>query len=395
MTYQRPSSRLGLQPLLLACGVLAWLGVVAPVVVQDSMRCQAPLSWWITVALYQVFYLAQHRANTSGRARLARGAFLAMIVLSLAAVGVYSADGLTPLLFVINMATLGFVFSRAWVVPTLVFFVVILIVILPVQGLGMDWTISYIALLSFAALMVEIAVRETQARAIALETTTELEAMNRQLARTNAELAAAQSRLARQRVDEERLRIARDLHDAIGHQLTVLSLNLEVASHLTQGRAAAHVDKSRDLTKEILGSIRTVVSTMRDPGLHLAAELSKLTEGVAASGLDIEVQLGDGLQGLPPGVTEVLVRIAQEALTNVTKHADATRVRLAVHQDDGWVVESIQDNGRGVAHVAVGNGIAGMQERVQALGGTVRWTTGPSQGFRLEVRMPVRLEEIV
>jgi signal transduction histidine kinase len=241
--------------------------------------------------------------------------------------------------------------------------------------------------------MVEIAVRETQARGIALASTAELQRSNQRLTRTNAELARAQAQLARQQVDEERLRIARDLHDAIGHQLTALTLNLEVASHLVEGRAAPHVEQSRELAKQVLGSIRSVVSTMRDPGLQLAGELRRLAGQLPAAQLEVQVQVEPSLDRLPAPVAEVLVRSAEEGLTNAARHAQAGQVWLDVRHQDGSVEMVMRDNGVGAAQVLPGDGFLGMTERVQQLGGTVSWTTQPAGGFQLAVRIPAQPKE--
>ena len=310
-----------LRMLLMACGVLAWAGVILPVLVQPEARVEAPALWWIGVVAHQACYLVQH--FTTGEVRYPKliwASGIGMVLSGVCATAVWLAEGLTPLLLVINVASLGFVLARAWAIAMLLANAAFITVALPMQGLGWDWTISYYALMFFATIMVSIAVRESAASQLSLEATTKLAAANERLRAANRELAQAQAQLARQRVDEERLRIARDLHDTIGHQLTALTLNLEVAAHIVEGRATPHVEQSRELAKGILGDIRQVVSRMRDPGVGIEPEVRRLADNVSA-GIDVQVHVDERLDVLPPATAEAVVRVVQEGLTNTARHS--------------------------------------------------------------------------
>lgn len=144
-----------------------------------------------------------------------------------------------------------------------------------------SWAFAFAGMIAFAAIVVEISVREFYARALVASTSAELAQANATLSLANTELAAAHQRLAQAQVllaersrTEERLRIARDLHDSIGHQVTALTLDLEVASHLAQGPITEHVARSKALAREILAEMRGVVSAMRDESVNLPGELS-------------------------------------------------------------------------------------------------------------------------
>ncbi len=390
-----------LRMLLMACGVLAWAGVILPVLVQPESRVEAPSLWWIGVVAHQACYLVQH--FTTGEVRYPKliwASGIGMVLSGVCATAVWLAEGLTPLLLVINVASLGFVLARAWAIAMLLANAAFITVALPMQGLGWDWTISYYALMFFATIMVSIAVRESAASQLSLEATTKLAAANERLRAANRELAQAQAQLARQRVDEERLRIARDLHDTIGHQLTALTLNLEVAAHIVEGRATPHVEQSRELAKGILGDIRQVVSRMRDPGVGIEPEVRRLADNVSA-GIDVQVHVDERLDVLPPAAAEAVVRVVQEGLTNTARHSGASHawVRVALESSGPTpsagepgaerVAVEVRDDGRGAGAIAPGNGLLGMTERLRAIGGTLRWAAPAAGGFHLMAHIPL------
>lgn len=390
-----------LRMLLMACGVLAWAGVILPVLVQPESRVEAPSLWWIGVVAHQACYLVQH--FTTGEVRYPKliwASGIGMVLSGVCATAVWLAEGLTPLLLVINVASLGFVLARAWAIAMLLANAAFITVALPMQGLGWDWTISYYALMFFATIMVSIAVRESAASQLSLEATTKLAAANERLRAANRELAQAQAQLARQRVDEERLRIARDLHDTIGHQLTALTLNLEVAAHIVEGRATPHVEQSRELAKGILGDIRQVVSRMRDPGVGIEPEVRRLADNVSA-GIDVQVHVDERLDVLPPAAAEAVVRVVQEGLTNTARHSGASHawVRVALESSGPTpsagepgaerVAVEVRDDGRGADAIAPGNGLLGMTERLRAIGGTLRWAAPAAGGFHLMAHIPL------
>ncbi len=363
-------SRIPLLPMLVATGLLGWLGLVVPVLARTQLRHTAPVIWWVAVVGFLACYLVAAPGTDRPRTALRRSAAIALPVLAVVAVSAWSADGVSPVLFTITMGTAGFVLGPRIVMLLLVIQSVVLLLVMPRQGLGLEWPAVYIAVNCFAALMIEIAVRESHSRQAVQQTAVELRHANLLLARRSR--------------DEERVRIARDLHDTLGHQLTALTLNLEVASHLVQGPAAPHVEQSRELAKGILADIRAVVSEMRDR-LGLAEELRRLAERIPEPLVEIEVD--PALEGATGEVADVVIWIAQEGLTNAVRHAGARLVHLEVRQERGWIVMHVRDDGAGAADLSIGNGLRGMSERVDAAGGTLQWETRPGQGFHLTARL--------
>jgi signal transduction histidine kinase len=206
--------------------------------------------------------------------------------------------------------------------------------------------------------------------------------------RLNAELRATRALLAESSRMSERLRISRELHDLLGHHLTALSLNLEVAGHLTEGKAQEHVRQSHTLAKLLLTDVREAVSEMREErGIDLTNAIRVLAEGVPA--LDVRLDLPETLQIEDPEAAQVLLRCAQEIITNTVRHAGATQLSLILSQGEGGLRLQAKDDGRGAEGATPGNGLRGMRERLSACGGRVDIITAPGQGFALDVRIPL------
>lgn len=206
--------------------------------------------------------------------------------------------------------------------------------------------------------------------------------------RLNSELRATRALLAESARVNERTRISRELHDLLGHQLTALTLNLEVAGHLAEGQALEHVKRSHTLAKLLLGNVREVVSQLRETGaIDLAAALRPLTENVPS--LDIQLEIEDPLNVEDPQRAHVLLRCTQEIITNAVRHAGARHLWIKVYREapDRVVVEA-RDDGIGADMVNVGNGLRGMRERLQQCGGQLQIETRPGEGFRLRATVP-------
>ena len=207
--------------------------------------------------------------------------------------------------------------------------------------------------------------------------------------RLNAELRATRALLAESARVNERTRISRELHDLLGHHLTALSLNLEVASHLTEGRAQEHVRQAHTLARLLLTDVREAVSQLRDAsgGIDLAAALRPLADHVPA--LDIELDVQSPLAVEDPERAHVMLRCTQEMITNAVRHAHARRLRIRVwRQADALMLEA-SDDGQGAEALVPGNGLRGMRERIVQCGGSLDIQTRPGAGFRLQLSLPL------
>ena len=194
---------------------------------------------------------------------------------------------------------------------------------------------------------------------------------------------------------KERNRLAREIHDSIGHYLTAVNMQIEAARAVMQtdpARAQQALAKAQTLTKEGLAEIRRSVSALRiNPmetrPLHEAIEL--LVEEHRASGLDVNYRIEGTIRPVSAQVEITLYRIAQEGLTNIRKHARATHADLLLnYQDEQHVNLKITDNGAGSIGKGTGFGLLGIQERLKLLGGSLSIQTGEGQGFALLVEIP-------
>jgi signal transduction histidine kinase len=207
-----------------------------------------------------------------------------------------------------------------------------------------------------------------------------------ELARLNRELRAAQASMTENARMTERLRIARDLHDILGHSLTTLTIHLDVASRLAHGQMAEHVHCARDVAGALLAEVRNVVNRVRVDPADLRATLLALAEG--AVGLDVELNMPEELWALDPARADTIVRCVQEVITNTLRHAQATRLVIKLEQaENGSVCVATCDDGRGGRFVE-GSGLAGMRERFRNLGGDLTVASLPGQGFSIRGAIP-------
>jgi signal transduction histidine kinase len=198
--------------------------------------------------------------------------------------------------------------------------------------------------------------------------------------------------------DEQRLEIARELHDVLAHNISLVNVQASVALHLIDDhpeRARPALAAIKDASHEALVELRAALDVLRDgaaPKLPSprVADLAALVDAVCASGLRVELDLGE-LPALPEAVELAAFRIVQEALTNVTRHAHATHAWVRVSYDDEEVMVAVTDDGVG-GEPSGGKGLVGMRERAHAIGGTVdAGQSASGRGFGVTARLPVRL----
>jgi len=194
---------------------------------------------------------------------------------------------------------------------------------------------------------------------------------------------------------KERNRLAREIHDSLGHYLTVVNVQIGAAQAILDQdhqRARDHLSNAQALTQEGLAEVRHSVAALRASPTEsgpLPEALAKLAEQWNAAGLRANFAVAGTIRPLTPQANLTLYRAAQEALTNVGKHAHATSVDLNLDYCDGDSVHlSVKDNGVGSDNSEGGFGLLGVRERVQQLRGEVRVRTGSGKGFMLEVELP-------
>ncbi len=241
----------------------------------------------------------------------------------------------------------------------------------------------------FVAALTQVRINEEEAR-------TKAERLAAQLETANQQLAAYASQVEELAAAQERNRLAREIHDNLGHYLTIVSIQLEAAKTTFRsdpGRALDALSKAQELVKKGLVGVRESVSKLRVSPVEnrsLQNAILSLVEETQASGIIVELKL----LGNPKPVDEktglALYRTVQEGLTNIRKHANASSAVISLDfSQSGWIGLKIRDDGAGAADMSGGFGLTGIRERVHLLGGKLNIQTQPGYGFCLEVTLPL------
>ena len=215
----------------------------------------------------------------------------------------------------------------------------------------------------------------------------------RRLRVVNAELGQARDEIARLAVADERLRFARDLHDLLGHSLSVVALKSELASKVIAEhpeQAAEHLQDIESVSRRALAEVREAVAGYRRP--LLSDELAGARSTLAAAGIEVDADPLPARHELPPDAEAVLAWAIREGATNVLRHAGARHVRISLAVDGRDAALELVDDGAGEAPEAeryAGTGLAGLAERVARVRGRMQAAPHDGGGFRLAVSVPL------
>ena len=220
------------------------------------------------------------------------------------------------------------------------------------------------------------------------------------LERRNAELERARDELEKSIVTQERLRIARELHDVIGHSMSSIAVQSGVGAHVIDedpeaGKLALQTIEST--SKSALSEIRRVLGVLRKNGSEAALypapraeDLEQLVHDISTNGPEIDLQVAGDISDLPSGMGTAIYRIVQEALTNVVKHSGASRARVVLTRTQDAVNVEIVDDGSGSQRrTDGGHGLVGMRERVELFAGEFYAGPLPGGGFRVGALLPL------
>lgn len=370
--------------LLRYAGLFTWFCAGLPLLVPDLFQ-DSPLplgqylAWWAFQLTFGLAYWQYLKVMPGTRTVPRRTAFASLFTLCALGASLVSLTSIGGILLLPVAGLLPWMFrtlpASFWLMGQSLAFCGVLL-LLP----GIGWTDAVINAGLFLGISLFVfigslaAVREKNAR-------DELRLLNHELRATQA-LLAQNTRIA------ERVRIARELHDLVGHHLTALTLNLEVVTHLVEGKALEHVQQAHSLAKLLLADVREVVSDMRgDDKVDIAEALRTLVEGVPMPAIHLD--LPADLVLVDADRAQVLLRSAQEIITNSVRHAGAKNlwIRLSAAQDG--LAMSARDDGRGVSQVQSGNGLLGMSERLVGLGGKLEIESARGAGFTLHLWMPL------
>ncbi|KRE88845.1 histidine kinase [Frateuria sp. Soil773] len=342
----------------------------------------ALLLWTLFYLFFGLLYWAVTTDLGSRRYLTLRLVGLLMMSGAAIAIGWYSHSGLSAMLITVMAMVLP------WLVPfwpSVLWLVLSNLALAPIFATFPEFNYSMMLALMQTSIYIGFAAIAFVASLVASQQAEQREIQRR----LNSELRATRALLAESTRIAERMRIARELHDLIGHHLTALSLNLEVASHLTNEAAAVHVHKAQATARHLLSDVREAVSELRqDDAIDLTQALQSLIEGVPS--LKVHVDMPPRFSVEDPRRAQVLLRCAQEIITNTARHAGARQLWLTfAYADANRIGLHARDDGRGAAQFKPGNGLSGMRERLSEFGGTVTIESGASQGFALTVRLPL------
>jgi len=355
-------------------GYALLLVILVATVIDTDQLPRTPFALWLVA--YAGFALAFHLgASAPVGARSRRIAALAVATPTMLAMAALLPCNFGALSLVIVASQAALVLSplqaTAWILAQTTVLGYFLCQVYTLDN-GIAALIALLGFQSFAAVAVYVARREAEAR--------------QALAWVNAELRSTRSLLAEASRVNERTRIARELHDVIGHDLTALGLQLEIATHVGSDKAPEHVAKARDVNARLLRNVREVVGAMRaSEGTDLCAALRTLVEDLP--GLTVHLALPDALFLDDSARAHCVLRCVQEIVTNTLRHARAGNLWIAIEQRDGVISVDARDDGCGAAAVTAGHGLSGMRARLEELGGFLRIAPAPS--FAVSAHLPL------
>ncbi|HQW64604.1 MAG TPA: sensor histidine kinase [Pseudomonadota bacterium] len=338
------------------------------------------VGWVVSYVFFGISYWTLSSGLGRRRAGPARWILLLMMSASAVAISYFSHTGLAGILLLVIAGVLPWIMPVAYGIAWLLGEALAMVPVFVAHVEGYGWFDSllqsglYVGFSSFTFITSLVAKDQADSR--------------EDQRRLNAELRATRALLAESSRMGERLRISRELHDLLGHHLTALSLNLEVASHLVQDKAQEHVRQAQSLARLLLSDVREVVSQLRaDDEIDLRKALDALIEGLPEPVVHIEMAPDFNVDD--PRRAQVLLRCAQEVITNTIRHARARNLWLSFEAaGDGTLRVRARDDGQGAEAVAPGNGLSGMRERLAQFGGGLAIDTGRGRGFSLEAWMP-------
>jgi len=251
---------------------------------------------------------------------------------------------------------------------------------------GLSTGLAFAPGVVFIMVFTEMALSEARTRA-------EVERLARDLRVAHDELARYAVQIEELAMEKERTRLAREIHDSLGHYLTAINIQLEAARAVQADETApvaALLERAQALTKEGLQEVRRSVAALRASPLAdkpLPLLIETLAEGCRTSGIETTCTIAGTPRPLPPAFELALYRAAQEALTNVRKHAQAQHAEVTLTYAADSVHLRVEDDGVGSAEHAGGFGLVGLRERVQLLGGALEIASVPGAGFVLEITL--------
>ena len=340
----------------------------------------------VSILMLGAFYLAMGTAGEDFIVRhrnpyLTAGYFAIQLALG-TAIG-FLGHGLTWLVLLPMVGSAVYYSSRRWMflISGLVW-VLMAIPFYYYYGLAgfLSWGMPFLAAILFVAAFTQTALSEQQAR-------TELAHANQKL----RQYAAQAEELA---IAQERNRLAREIHDGLGHYLTAVNIQIKAAQAMVDedpNLARNALSNAQQLTQDALADVRRSIASLRtDPATErpLPETITRMLGEFRATDIQTHFTLTGAPHPLPQPVEFTIYRAVQESLTNIRKHAQASHVQVCLAYRPNTIDLTIEDDGIGAAETAGGFGLVGLRERVELHGGKLTVETDVGQGFRLQIQIP-------
>ena len=364
------------EQLVRAVGIMVWAVVGSPTwtrLFDDPASVPHPVVWSALYLGFAVAFVLATRADMPPATRRALVAAESLLAAALLVVGMPRFEGA---MFAIVAAQIPTLVSpvRALVWDTAQA-ATLLPLLVPTYGwlIAVKSTGEYLAFALFALGVVAVREREAAAR--------------RELARSHAVLLGTQALLADDARASERSRVAREVHDAIGHGLTAASLHLQIAARTCEGSSSAAVASAGEAVRATLAEVRGLVGAMRDEAaVDLGTAVRAMCAGIHEPVL--HVSIASPLRIPDAGIAHALFRCVQEGLTNALRHANARAIWIEIERDERGVTAIVRDDGIGVDQLTFGIGLDGLRDRLRELAGTLEAAPGAHGGIELRGWIP-------
>jgi signal transduction histidine kinase len=354
---------------LLLAGLVAWTGAAVAAVLTSLSSPLFPI--W---ALFSVIFLATFawNARSTSPSLIAIGAQSSSVIVMVASL----CNGYEGLLLVAVAAELAWQTAHAvglrWIIVQSVALGVAASYHWSIQP-ALLISVPYLGfqLLMFAAVRLFVEERKTRLH----------------VAAANERLQTLQAELVDKSRIEERLRIAQDLHDTLGHHLVALGLHLELAAHESQGSARAAVRTAQAMARASLREVKSIVGRRNEEtAVDFAAEMRRLADDLVQPKL--HVNCAPNMAFRDARMSLVLLRTVQEIVTNAIRHGEARNLWIDINRHEDRVVLAARDDGCGTTNVSEGFGLSGMRRRLEDLGGTLSAMPLPTGGFEVRAELP-------
>ena len=222
-----------------------------------------------------------------------------------------------------------------------------------------------------------------------------VEKLNNELEESYKTLKAQSEEIEKLTVEKERNRVAQEIHDYLGHSIVALNMNLDVAANIIERdpkKAKEIIVKSKNLAKDSMTSLRWAVYALRDKKKHfvLKEAIEKLIENIIhEDNISVNFQLDENIEELAPEYKNIIYRTIQEGLTNGIVHGKANRFNIIIYVQSNKVCITIEDNGLGCKDIVKGNGLHGVEDRINGIGGDIEYITEVDSGFKIKVMIPI------